>query len=187
MTRDEIQALLPFHVNGSLTGAEAADVAEALAGDAALRQEAAALVALRQAMQETPVQSPGEFGLARLMRAVEREAPAPRRPLLWQAVAAVAVAAALGQAIWFGMAGNGPDVTLAGDGEAAGLTVAFVPEASMQAVADLLAAQGLRVVDGPSALGLWRVTGDDLAAAAAALGASPLVEDVQEASGDGGE
>ncbi|MEO8241312.1 MAG: hypothetical protein ABI832_03315 [bacterium] len=185
MTRDEAQALLPFHANGSLTGAEADAVAQALAEDPGLRQDLAALVALRQAMQDTPVQSPGEFGLARLMRAVEREAPAPRRFSLWQAVAAVAVIVALGQAIYIGSRPNGPAVTLAGDDSGPGLTVAFAPNATMQAISGLLTAQGLQVVDGPSALGLWRVTGDDLPAASVALAASPLVEDVEPGPGDG--
>lgn len=178
MTRDEISALLPFHANGSLTGDEAAALEAALAGDAGLREELAALRVMRATLQAEPLQSPGEFGLARLMRAVEAEPRAPARNNLWRIAAALALAAFLGQSLYLWQRPGGPVVTLAG-GETEGLTVAFAPDAPEAGIRELLLAQGLQVVGGPSALGLWVLTGADLEAAAAALAASPLVESVE--------
>ncbi len=187
MTRDEIAALLPFHANGSLTGAEAAEVAETLAVDAGLRAELAALQALRTTLRADEGQSPGELGLARLMRAVEADASgrqAGRTARLWQIAAALVLAAFLGQNLYLWQIERA-DVTLAGE-DGPGLVVAFSPEATEAEIRALLQAAGLNVVGGPSALGLWRLDGDDLAAAEAALAASPLVESVDAgADGDG--
>lgn len=76
MTREEIEALLPFHVNGTLEGEEAAAVEAALAADPQLRDEVEALAAIRDTMQEDDGFSPGEIGLARLVRTIEAEAEA---------------------------------------------------------------------------------------------------------------
>ena len=187
MTRDEILTLLPFQANGTLTGAEARAVAEAVAADTGLQQDLAALVALRAAMQAEPVQSPGAFGLARLTRSlddIEAARHKASRPWIWQAAAAVALAAFLGQAVVVWLVPAGRDVTLASGTDAAGLTVAFAPQATEAAIRDLLLSHGLQVVGGPSALGLWQVAGDDLAGAAAGLAASALVESVEQV-GDG--
>lgn len=107
--RDEIELLLPFQANGTLSPEDEAELAEWLARDADLAEEAEALAAIRADMQAEPVQSPGEFGLARLMREVARDeatgtnppplAQARHRPWLWQAAAVVAMTAFLGQTI----------------------------------------------------------------------------------------
>lgn len=183
MTRDEVSALLPFYANGSLTGDERAEVEAALAGDAALREELAALRVMRATLQTEPVQSPGEFGLARLMRAVEAEAKvappvAATRSTVWRIAAALLFAAFAVQSLYLWQGPGGPAVTLAGD-EVAGLTVAFAPDATEEAIRALLLAADLQVIAGPSAIGLWVLTGPDLAAAEAALAASPLVESVE--------
>ena len=73
MTRDEISALLPFLANGTLEGDERAEIEAALAEDAALQAELRALRAIRATMQAEESFSPGEMGLARLMRGVEAE------------------------------------------------------------------------------------------------------------------
>ncbi len=204
----ERELLLPFHVNGTLTPQEAAEVEAWLAEDDDARAEAEALAAIRADMQAEEVRSPGEFGLARLMRDVGREqataaaapAPAPllRRPWLWQAVAAVALAAFLGQS-WvsvqrgaelrqaqgigleatarFGLA-SGREAPAAASGRAV-LVVAFAPAATEAQIRDLLLAAGVEIVAGPSSLGLYRLSGEDLTAAQAVLEAAEVVESVQ--------
>ena len=67
MTRDEIEALLPFLANDTLTGEERQSVEAAVNADPDLLAELAALRAIRQTMQSDMVQSPGDMGLARLM------------------------------------------------------------------------------------------------------------------------
>ncbi|MEZ5713866.1 MAG: hypothetical protein R3D85_01075 [Paracoccaceae bacterium] len=184
MTRDEISALLPFLANGTLEGDEKAQVEAALAEDTVLRDELRALRAIRATMQDEAEFTPGEMGLARLMRGVEAEtavAAAPRRTWIWQAAAAVLLAVAVGQAAltWRAPAPGGYE--LAGAGEAA-LSVAVAPGVSEEAFRALLLDAGVAIVGGPSALGLYDLApseGTDLAAARAALEASPLIDSVQ--------
>ncbi|MAX72619.1 MAG: hypothetical protein CMH66_02920 [Nioella sp.] len=108
-SRDDIEALLPFYANGTLEGADRAAVEAALETDAELRADLAALQAIRQTMQTEEVASPGDFGLARLMRDVEAETPVTVPPAaandnvvpvtrlrLWQTAAAVILAVGLG-------------------------------------------------------------------------------------------
>jgi hypothetical protein len=186
MTRDEISALLPFLANGTLEGDEKAQVETALTEDTVLRDELRALQAIRATMQDEAEFTPGEMGLARLMRGVEAEtavaaAPAPRRTWIWQAAAAVLLAVAVGQAAltWRAPAPGGYE--LAGAGEAV-LSVAVAPGISEEAFRALLLDAGVAIVGGPSALGLYDLApseGTDLAAARAALEASPLIDSVQ--------
>lgn len=210
--RDELELLLPFHVNGTLSPDEKAEVEAWLAHDDTARAEAEGLAAIRADMQAEDVTSPGEFGLARLMRDVGREqaagggAPpqATQRPWLWQAVAALAVAGFLGQTFWtqilatrpgvpggFQMAGAPavvtpvpapPAIPLAAAPVGGFLTVAFAPDATESAIRELLLSQGLEIVAGPSALGLYTLRADDPAAAQAALQvATGLVESAEPA------
>ena len=109
MTNEHIHELLAFRANGTLEGEDLATVEAALDADADLRAELAALTAIRSTMQAEEVQSPGDFGLARLMRDVEAErsaAPAPAaandnvvplmRLRIWQVAAAVVLAVGIG-------------------------------------------------------------------------------------------
>ncbi len=180
VNRTEIEALLPFYVNGTLRGDERASVEAALDDDARLRDEAAALGHIRQSMRDIDMgHTPGEFGLARLMRDIDRAAPARqpavRRPsalLPWGLAAAAAialVAVGLGR---FGFQESAPYTQASGGADETFLTLAFQPEASQAQVSDLLLEYGLVIVDGPSAIGLYRVDpgqGRDLAALAADL------------------
>ncbi|MGI1663682.1 hypothetical protein ACRDNQ_15695 [Palleronia sp. KMU-117] len=179
----EIESLLPFYVNGTLRGDERTGVEAALAADARLRREADALGQIRGAMRDLDTgPTPGEFGLARLMRDIDRAAPrpapklaSPRRVttlLPWGLAAAAAIALV---AVGLGRFGVDPDASYrqaSGDAATSTLTLAFQPEATQAAVSDLLLEYGLVIVDGPSAIGLYRVApadGRDLAALAAEL------------------
>jgi len=164
LPRDEVEALLPFLANGTLEGEERIQVEQAVAADAALARELEALKAIRQTMQTTKIgASPGEFGLARLMRDVDRDAqPAETttspvsRPLVWQIAAALLMAVVIGQAVLM----SGPDDSvgfeLAGGSEAV-LTVAFFPDVPEQALRAILLEAGVEIVSGPSALGLYQL------------------------------
>lgn len=164
MTRDEIEALLPFLANETLDGAERAEVEAAVAQDPELQAELAALRAIRDTMQAEDVASPGAFGLARLMRDVRQAPqettpepkPAPwQRPRLWQAAAALLLAVVIGQAL---LTGGGPDpggLQLAG-GDAA-FTVSFRPGTSEEDMRNLLLDAGAEIIGGPSALGFYSI------------------------------
>ncbi len=203
MTRNDFETLLTFKANGTLDGDELAQLDAALTEDADLRADLAALEAIRETMQAEEVASPGEFGLARLMRDVEAEGPrfAPEpaaandnvvplsRLRIWQVAAAVILAV--------GVAFNIPQLSgpssmeadpagfsLASGEEAATVdfTVTFAPDATEAEIRALLLEVDAEIVSGPSALGFYGVallgsSADD--DARAALVASTIVEDVQ--------
>lgn len=198
MTRDEIEALLVFLANDTLEGADRAAVEAAVADDPRLQAELEALKSIRSEMQAgAPASTPGEFGLARLMRDIDRDtaerlsAPAPAQSLdrsgIWKLATAAAVALA---ALQFGLyVGDRPDPVYdaAGGGtvQATGSTliVAFNADASEGAIRAALLDQGLVIVDGPSALGLYTLSAPDEAARDAAItafeGLGGLVESVE--------
>lgn len=194
-TRDEIELDLPFFVNGTLDAETRAEVEDWLARDGGLQAEAGALAAIRERMQAEDVRSPGEFGLARLMRDVDRAGgrqqtagPLYQKPWVWQVAAAVAVAFALGQALLpnasqperFEVAGA-PSVMMA----SATLTVAFQPDATEAQIRALLLDNGAEIVGGPSALGLYQLSvtdpADADAVAEALRAAGTIVESVANA------
>ncbi len=184
MTSETIHELLVFHANGTLDAEERATVEAALADDPDLRAELAALLAIRETMQAEDVQSPGEFGLARLMRDVEAEGrAAPDAPeeapsnvvsitrlRIWQVAAAVVLAAGLGWNLVqmpLGPTATAPqmaepmaETAPAGYSLASGesdvmFTVAFAPDATEAEIRSLLVGAGLEIVSGPSALGFY--------------------------------
>ncbi|MGR3640475.1 hypothetical protein [Alterinioella nitratireducens] len=181
-SRDDIEALLPFYANGTLEGADRAAVEAALETDAELRADLAALQAIRQTMQAEEVASPGDFGLARLMRDVEAETPVTAPPAaandnvvpvtrlrLWQTAAAVILAVGLGVNLLPGpgdapetgrsIATNEAPTTEEGfslaSGGAPDFTIAFAPDAREAEIRALLLQAGVEITQGPSALGLY--------------------------------
>lgn len=176
--RKEIEELLPFFVNGTLQPDERARVETALAEDQDHSADAVWLEALRAQVQvDLPANSPGEFGLARLMRDVDREAaqtiPVQRRfaPALWGALAASVVAVAF---VMSGILGVGEPTFEQASGAQVdeGISVIFQPGLDVESLSVAVHDLGLVIVDGPSAMGVYRVApieGEDLATLAEAL------------------
>lgn len=204
--RKEIEALLPFLANGTLEGEDLARVEAALAADPALRAELEALRAIRDTMRaEPPLQSPGELGLARLMRDIDRRedhvlpepAPLPdnvvpiSRLRIWQIAAAVVLALGVAQALFFGPGPEtGAEFELAG-GEPAELAAApevdfrviFAPDATEAEMRALLLETGAEIVAGPSALGFYDIiVVQDALASRAVQGAADGVADPARAA-----
>lgn len=181
--RSDIEALLPFYANGTLSEAERAEVEAALRDDPALELELSSLRAMRDTLQAEETRSPGEFGLARLMRSVEEEGRSrgsgrglqPAR--LWRIAAVIAIAAFLAQSVFL-LDRGGPGYELAGDGAGA-VRVTFDPGATEAEIRAFLTELELEITGGPSALGLYdimaldgEVSDEDMMA----LQASPLIE-----------
>jgi hypothetical protein len=186
----EIEELLPFYLNGSLSGDEHARVEAALKADEGLRQQLEFLSAISGAVQSDGPASaaPGDLGLARLRREIGRQQP--RRSAL-RSVSALAAAFILGvgvMALWPSL-DRGPEDAIyeqAGGPVAKGaLIVAFRPGATAEQISTLLLSVDGVIVDGPSAIGLYRVDlpegADAGTVAGRLLAAGEIVESAQKA------
>lgn len=194
LSRDEIEALLVFLANDTLEGEERAAVEAAVAADPQLAGELEALKAMRAEMQAEDVTSPGEMGLARLMRDIEAEATASAGPpaanlptapsRLWKIAAVVLFGLVIAQTAYFGY-DRGADFELASGEEAPvgaeyTLRVAFAGDATEADIRALLLDLNLVIVDGPSAIGLYTVAALDEAAREAAETALQARGDIVE-------
>ena len=158
--RVEIESLLPFFLNGTLDGDEQKRVETALSTNAELRIELEALRQIRANMRATDSEhSPGEFGLARLMREIDRESRSSSfRSMPGTLLAASIVAAAVMVVGVLSISRRDVGYQQAsGDSRTQQFTVAFRPDASEREISELLLNYGLGIVEGPSAVGLYRL------------------------------
>jgi hypothetical protein len=185
--RDE--ALVSF-VRGTLPSAEAARITAEAAERPGLAAEIALLRGIAAAVDaEASTPAPGQFGWARLSRALDAEPRRHRPPVrrLWPFAASAAAAILIWQvlAVPFlarpaGDARYSP-VTEQSAGDPT-LSVAFTPVATDEAIRALLREIGARITDGPSAIGLWQLSFDGDAsrdAGLARLQAAEIVESAQ--------
>jgi anti-sigma factor RsiW len=167
--------LLPWYANRTLAGAEHAAVEEHLRGCARCRAELEFLGALRAEVKRGEDAQPAdEVGLRRLLRAVRREQARPRRRVALAAAAAVVIVAQGALIGW--LATREPVIEPLGERGPAGvvLQLRFEPGATEAQIRELLQAHDAALIDGPSALGVYRVRlqglrADDRAAAQKAL------------------
>ncbi|MEQ8257020.1 MULTISPECIES: hypothetical protein [Roseovarius] len=201
LSRDEIEALLVFLANDTLEGEERAAVEAAVAADPQLAGELEALKAMRREMQAEEVSSPGEMGLSRLMREIDAEAGSPVVPQaglpeaanlptapgsFWKIAAVVLFGLVVAQTAYIGYDG-GTDFELAGGESPAAsaeftIRVAFAEDAAEAEIRALLLEQGLVIVDGPSAIGLYTLAAPDDAARAEAVTALMARDDIVESA-----
>ncbi len=178
------------HVRGAAEPALSERIEAATAADPALKAEIALMRGLGPALRgEDAGPDASEFGWRRLEAAIRREQPArgaaiaPRRMGMWRAAAVLLGVVGLGQAVYIGSTlstGEAPAFRTASDPAARHvLGVAFAPDATAAAVGELLRSLEARIVDGPGAIGLYRLdfaSEDARAAARARLEASPLID-----------
>ena len=138
--RRNAERVASVFVNGTLEGDERRLVEAQLASDPQLEQQAEVLRNIRTQMRNNAEGfSPGDFGLARLMREIESESPTParsaqimRRPVIAILAAVVAlVAVAIGALVMRNDA-TAPVYYEQASGDVSGavLTIAFRPEAT---------------------------------------------------------
>lgn len=167
MEHKDIEALLPFYINGTLDDTENAQVQKALDQSAALRHEFEALQLIRADMQANlPTNEAAELGLARLMRDIEQESlptlanKTARMPFRISPLFGGAVAAMIALAFYAGtvFTQDKPGyIQASGEDYTATLIVRFQPDVRQQAMAAVLLELGLVIVDGPSARGFYRL------------------------------
>lgn len=148
--------LLPWYANRSLGEAERAAVEAHLRGCERCRAEVELLAALRDQVQRAPATQVDEVGLQRLLRQVRRERGRPQRRL---ALAAAAVVIVVQSALIGWLATREAGFEPLGGPAPAGvvLQLRFEPSATEASIRALLQAHHAVVIDGPSALGIYRV------------------------------
>lgn len=154
-------ALLPWLANGTLEGAERADVERHVADCAACQAELQLLRTVRGTLRASPTEAAGDPGLQRLMHAV-RATPAVRRPR-WLVPAALAAGVVITvQTVLLVQQRPAEPLYAPMSGPRTGvLQVVFMPDASEAQLRALLRDAGARIVDGPSAAGVYRLVPGD--------------------------
>lgn len=149
--------LLPWYVNETLSPAERADVEGHLRLCARCRAEVAWLRSLREHMQRLDrADVPSAFGRARVLRDIERQ---PRRRWLPVALAAAIALAALPPILLVDRFGSDVPIVPLGEKRSDGgvlLQIRFVPTASEAQIRRALRDVGATLIDGPSAIGVYR-------------------------------
>ena len=173
---------LPWLVNNSLDETER-EAAQATVEDSPeLQRERDFLAALRHSVKQQQPEAPLELGWRRLQRDIHRERK-PGVSASWRAVAVAASLLLLVQSlvVWFPREGTDQYRPLSSGVQVATLQVRFVDSASEANIRQLLREQHLRIVDGPSAAGLYRLVseGDRASALAVLKQRTDLVEYVQ--------
>jgi len=185
-TDEDLIALLPWYVNGTLDAAELAAVEALLERSAEARSEVKALqgVAAQVVAGErgNPLQAPAELGWRRLQRDIRATAPETVSAPRWQRFAAIAATVVI--AIQAGVILQQPDSAtdiqlLAGHdlqdhplqslGEYNVFQMRFTDQADVEAVTAGLLKFEIDVIEGPSALGIYKVTAPKRFAAAEVL------------------
>lgn len=184
------EELLPWYANETLAGEERARVERHVASCAQCRAELELLKSVRREIKTMDaVEGPGELARARLLQEARRTRP---RPVRWMpaalaaSVAIIALQAALLLWLWpqedrYTPLGPAPSQQVI-------LQVRFAPEATEREIRAALGAVNGSIVDGPGALGVYRIRldalrpqeGERIAAAVATLRATaPVVAHVQ--------
>lgn len=158
--------LLPWFVTGTLPDDERHDVEQHLKSCARCQREISLLQQMRTQVKEAPTESPGEFGLNRLLNEVRNEHAVTdvRRQTQsgwWRTGLAIAasliifVQAGLLIDAWFL---SKPMEPLAGP-QLHGpiLQIAFVPTATESQIREVITGVHATFIDGPSHLGIYRI------------------------------
>jgi anti-sigma factor RsiW len=153
--------LLPWYANGTLAGEERVQVERHIESCEQCRQELALMRALRLSVkQDRSANTPGELGLRRLLRDVKAGGGAARawwRPALAAAaVVIVAQALVLAALLWPREQSITPLGSRVGT-EAATLQVRFAPTATEAEIRSAINDINGVFIDGPGALGVYRV------------------------------
>ena len=171
ITAQECEFLLPYYLNGSLTKDEIKQVEQALAENETLRQELGFLQELHSQVQQQKQQnSPGELGLKRLQKRLkgqqaidnnsQQQKTLSTTKNRWQFAAMAACLMLVVQTINHIETGDtyqaaGGTTITQYQGKIASVT--FSPTATEQQIRTLFLETNVFIVDGPSALGIYRL------------------------------
>jgi len=158
--RHDADLLLPWFVNDSLTPEEQSQVNVQLHADADLVKEAEFLNNLRGSVRSRTTATPGEFGWRRLQRDIRREQKSSPTVNKWwlPALAAAALVILVQGGVLLNML-SGPATYEPAGVQTPGtvLQVRFQDNATAAQIAQLLKDIDGSVIEGPSAVGLFRI------------------------------
>ncbi|MCX4192333.1 anti-sigma factor family protein [Methylophaga sp. OBS1] len=184
LSREEVELLLPFYLNGTLDESEKQQVEQAFENHPALEEELNFLRELKTEVQAMPManNSPGEMGLKRLQRQLAAKPMTDAQVSSrwrWAAVAAsfLLVVQTSVMILTPGPAGY----QQAGEQQTSPLIqVSFKPETTEAEIRQLLLQYQLSIVEGPSALGFYKLSVmDDARVTAEQLQQQPIIDFVQ--------
>ncbi len=186
LTEEELAA----HVRGDSAPEQAARIEAAAEADPNLRAELAVMGGLKEALKaSTDAPDTRAFGWKRLETEIAQTKAATPVPRVqsWRLAAAGLGVVALLQGTYIALAPAGGDTplyrTVSEETSGFNIAIAFVPDATVAEIEALLRQNGARITDGPSAIGLYRVsfeTEDARASALATFGTAPLIDLVAE-------
>lgn len=161
-TEDDLRAF----VGGTALPALAADITAQMADDPGLRAEVAVLQGVAAMLaQDAANAQPDELGWRRLearIKAEQQAAAPPRQSNFWRAAAVACGLIIVGQGAYistgFGPSAEARYETATAADTAYVLALAFEDDANMAEVSALLRSIDGVVIDGPSAIGLYRVS-----------------------------
>jgi hypothetical protein len=158
---DHPDELLPWYANDTLESAERTSVDEHLRDCERCRDEVVFLRALRRGVKAVgQTAAPGELGMKRLLRDIHAQ-PTQRqwwRPALAAAALVIVVQGVLLGVFWPRDAGITPLGASKLDGNI--VQIQFQPTATEAQIRALLQQAGATLVDGPGALGVYRIALD---------------------------
>jgi len=158
---DHPDELLPWYVNGTLVNGERQNVETHLLSCERCRQEVSWLQNLRAQIKDDVSPEPGVFGLNRLLRESGLKRVPTRTPGPWwrPALAAAAVIIVIQSAILIDFLSRPTPITTLGGPAAEGvvLQVKFAPDATEARIRQLLQKVRAGLIDGPGALGVYRL------------------------------
>lgn len=182
------------YVRGAASPELSGRIEEMAAGDPAFKAEIALMRGLGPALRDGDAsQTPTEFGWRRVEAAIRREragqraVPSRRQMVIWRVAAVFLGIAVLGQAGYITSLPTTVEEpvyrTASGATEEYVLGIAFAPDATAAEIGNLLRNAEASVIDGPSALGLYRVafaSEEALRDGRTQFGTSPLIDLIAE-------
>jgi anti-sigma-K factor RskA len=167
----EIEELLPFYVNGTLEEKEKAEVEKAIKDDPSLKNEIEFLEKLRDEVKvQQSEDSPGELGLKRLQKTlyIEKQKEYSNKTpgsyeRGWRIAGIAACMLLVIQTVVLLPKWSSDNLVAAGGGKIIHtggqiISITFVPDAREENIRNLLLTVDANIVDGPSALGIYKIS-----------------------------
>lgn len=154
----DLEQLLPFYINGTLTGPERAELEAALATDAKLRGEAEYLRSLREKIKHNAKVSAGDLPLRRVQKQIARERKTTLAPHWWRpALAAAALVIVIQSGVLVQTFTTAPKYEPLSAPSPAQFSVRFAPGASASAIQALLEEIDAQIIAGPIGPGFYEL------------------------------